>query len=66
MIFRTLFFVIPTSGLPVIPAAESESHDCDSFQDSGTPDRRFRGNDVFISGNDAPVPRVDAFTGLLL
>ncbi len=53
MIFRTLFFVIP--------ASEPESYDSDSFQDS-----RFRGNDVFISGIDAPVLRVDAPTGVLL
>ncbi len=64
MIIRILFPVIPA--LPVIPAPEAESHDSDSFQDSGTPDRRFRGNDVFISGFDAPVLRVDAPTGVLL
>jgi hypothetical protein len=58
MIFRILFFVIP--------ASEPESHDSDSFQDSGTPDRRFRGNDVLISGIDAPVLRLDASTGVLL
>ena len=58
MIFRTLFFVIP--------ASEPESHGIGSFQDSGTPDRRFRENDLFISGIDAPVPRVDAPTGVLL
>ena len=53
--------VLPVPRLPVIPAVEPESDDSDSLQDS-----RFRGNDVFSSGIDAPVLRVDAPTGALL
>ncbi len=44
----TEFFVIP--GLPVIPVPEPESEDNGRSQDSGTPDRCLRGNDISQDG----------------